>query len=99
MKPGIGKSKVKIDGGDEIILIGGYCTLQSSDYALMIENYIGENCKKRRIDHFGNSDVVGECYSAPNFSNAMGLKSVRKSLPRFDTKYSVKVVIVIPKCF
>jgi 3-deoxy-D-manno-octulosonic acid (KDO) 8-phosphate synthase len=89
--------KVKIGGGDGIILIGGYCTIQSSNYALMIENYTGENCEKLGIDHFGNSDVVGECNSAPNFSKAMGSKTVRKSLPRFDTKYSVKVVI--PKCF
>jgi hypothetical protein len=89
--------KVKIGGGGEIILNGGYCTIQSPDYALMIANHICENCEKLGIDHFGNSDVVGECYSAPNFSNAMGLKTVRKSLPRFDTKYSVKMVI--PKCF
>ncbi len=63
----------------------------------MIENYIGENCKKRRINHFGNSEVVEEYYSPPNFFTDLGLKTIPKSMPRFDPKKSVK--IVISKCF
>jgi 2-dehydro-3-deoxyphosphooctonate aldolase (KDO 8-P synthase) len=71
---GYGKvKKVKIGGGNKLVLIGGPCAIENRDHAFMMAERIGKICSDLEIDWVYKSCYDKDCRSSPDSFHGCGI--------------------------
>jgi 2-dehydro-3-deoxyphosphooctonate aldolase (KDO 8-P synthase) len=71
---GYGKvNKVKIGGGNKLVLIGGPCAIENRDHAFMMAERIGKICSELEIDWVYKSCYDKDCRSSPDSFHGCGI--------------------------
>jgi len=89
---GYGKvKKVRIGGGNKLVLIGGPCAIEDRDHAFMMADRIGKICKDLDVDWIYKSCYDKDCRSSPDSYHGCGIDEGLRILSDVRDEFGIPV--------
>ena len=89
---GYGKvKKVRIGGGNKLVLIGGPCAIEDRDHAFMMADRIGKICKDLDVDWIYKSCYDKDCRSSPDSYHGCGIDEGLQILSGVRDEFGIPV--------
>ena len=89
---GYGKvNKVKIGGGNKLVLIGGPCAIENRDHAFMMAERIAKICTELGVDWIYKSCYDKDCRSSIDSFHGVGIEEVLQILSDIRDNFGIPV--------
>lgn len=83
--------KVRIGGGNRLVLIGGPCAIENRDHALMMADRIGKICRDLDVDWIYKSCYDKDCRSSPDSYHGCGIDEGLQILSDVRDEFGIPV--------